>query len=657
MSEAVVWLFAVFAAYAAYGLYWALAMGRSSPAAIGFLLAGRDTPPAVFVLTATGASLTGWIVLGHPSMIYEAGLPFAELAIAAIIIPLAGILFLKRLWILGTRHGYVTQGDLLADYFSGEAIRILSLIVALVFAVPFLGMQLSAAGRLVAAVTDGAVDPHAATWVLAFLVFLTTVIGGFRAVTFVGALQALLAVSGMIALGTLACVMVGGFQPFTAALARLAATPEAASDHLFAIPGVIRFTSGLHGDGPTGGLWTTAMILSYCLALAGFQASPAFTMLGFSCRDTRGFGPQQVWAFGGVVGIVLLFFAVAGGLGAHLTGASGDPAVLGLAVAHPLAALPAGGYADVTAPYLAALAATDPWLTALLTLCAVAALQLAAAMFASTAATAVTVDLYKRFVRPVADGAELKLAARIALAVLFLAALLPATFFPVATAAVGTMAPAFALQLMPALAGVCWYGWITREGATLGLVAGLGAVLFTEPAGALLVGLFGLELPWGRWPWTIHSAGWGLFCNVLVCVLVSFATRGGEARQHRIGFHRLLARHAGMTPRKRAMKPAVWSLALAWAFFAVGPGAVVGNRLFGAPESGPDGWSLGVPSLWAWQVIWWALGMLLIWWLAYKMEASTAPLGDVRPETPARSAGGPGRRPPAWIENFLGRVT
>ena len=40
-------------------------------------------------------------------------------------------MFLKRQWILGKRFGYVTPGEMLADYFKGDMIRILVVVVAL----------------------------------------------------------------------------------------------------------------------------------------------------------------------------------------------------------------------------------------------------------------------------------------------------------------------------------------------------------------------------------------------------------------------------------------------------------------------------------------------------------------------------------------------
>ena len=653
MAEPVTWLFLFVALYGAYCLYWAVTSSRERRTASDFFLAGRQVSAWVFALTATALTLSGWMFFGHPSLLYLDGFQYAELTLAVIVMPLAGILFLKRQWLLSRRHGYVTPGEMLADYFGGEAIRVLVVLIALAFAVPFAGMQLLASGRLIEILTGGAVGAHAAMWVMTFFVFLYAAIGGWRAVTSVGALQALLLLAGMIGLGCVAYLAMGGFGPFNAALAKLGAVPGGA--RYLDIPAVIRFTRGLDQEMPAGGIWTTSMILSYALALAGLQSSPAFSILGFSCRDLRGFAPQQVWATGAVAGLVLLLFAIPQGLGAHFLGATkaiGD----GNLLAPSLPALGQGGSMDLTAHVIGALGRHQPWFMALFAVCGLAAIHLAAALFASGAATTLAHDVFKRFVVPTASDRAMKLCARIALAMIFLAAVLLATFLPVAEAELGTLALGFGLQLWPALAAACWIPWITRQGATLGLIAGLIAVVLTEPAGGAILHVVGVELPWGRWPWTIHSAGWGLFCNLVVCVPVSLATFRGAGRQHRSIFHDFLQAQAALTPRKAVMRPAVWALTLVWLFFALGPGAIIGNDFFGAPEGGLAAWRLGVPSLWAWQTIWWALGVLVIWWLAYKMELSTAAphrleaarlSDDPRPE----------RRTPPWIRNFLRRVT
>ena len=47
----------------------------------------------------------------------------------------------------------------------------------------------------------------------------------------------------------------------------------------------------------------------------------------------------------------------------------------------------------------------------------------------------------------------------------------------------GGLAVAFGFQMWPSLAAVCWFPWITRQGATWGLAAGLIGVIFTETFG------------------------------------------------------------------------------------------------------------------------------------------------------------------------------
>ena len=63
---------------------------------------------------------------------------------------------------------------------------------------------------------------------------------------------------------------------------------------------------------------------------------------------------------------------------------------------------------------------------------------------------------------------------------------------------------------------------------------------------------------------------------------------------------------------------------LAWLFFGIGPGTVIGNDIFGSPNDYST-WTFGIPSIWAWQILFWALKVGMMWFLAYKMEMSTIP--------------------------------
>ncbi|PPR33036.1 MAG: hypothetical protein CFH35_02072, partial [Alphaproteobacteria bacterium MarineAlpha9_Bin5] len=51
--------------------------------------------------------------------------------------------------------------------------------------------------------------------------------------------------------------------------------------------------------------------------------------------------------------------------------------------------------------------------------------------------------------------------------------------------------------------------------------------------------------------------------------------------------------------------------------------------IFGAPNEGPAGWTFGIPSIWAWQILFWILGVAMMWFLAYKMEMSAVPSKNI----------------------------
>ena len=192
----------------------------------------------------------------------------------------------------------------------------------------------------------------------------------------------------------------------------------------------------------------------------------------------------------------------------------------------------------------------------------------------------------------------------------------------------GGLAVAFGVQMVPPLAGLVWYPWITRQGATWGLAAGLLGVLLTESAGSSILQAVGLDF-WGRWPGTIHTGVWGLAANVAVCALVSASTQDGRDFTHRMTVHGFLGRHAALPADKMGLRPVAWIMVLAWLFCGAGPGAVIGNEVFGAPDAGVQGWTFGIPSLWAWQIMFWGLGVAMMWFLAYKMEMSTVAKDEI----------------------------
>ena len=653
MAPKVVWLFVFVALYWAYCIFWGIKSARMAKTASDYFIAGRQISLWVFVLAATATSFSGWTFMGHPGLVYRDGFQYAYASFYTITIPFTGVLFLKRQWMLGKRYGYVTPGEMLSDYFQGDAIRILTVAVALLFSIPYLGVQLGASGFLFNVLTDGLVDANFGMWILSLVVLIYVGTGGLRAVAYVDTLQCVLLALGIVITGVIALNHAGGWDALQGGLAKLGASDigkwgttkgYGGGDYnaYFAIPGVIQWTAGLGKETPVGGLWTGIMCLTYMFALMGIQSAPAFTMWSFSNNSPKPFAPQQVWASAFGIGLILFFFTAFQGMGAHLLGANGEVTKAGIALAAVLPDLTANKQGGLVPHYFNTIGETVPWLVGLLAVCALAAMQSTGAAYMSTAGGMLTRDLYKRYLNPTASHTTQKLFGRMGVAFIVVAALLVATYSRDALVLLGGLAVAFGFQMWPSLAAVTYIPWITRQGATLGLAAGLLGVIFTETIGATITGG---ALPWGRWPWTIHSAGWGMLLNAGVCIIVSAMTQNEADSAHRMKYHNFLREHATLSPEKAGLKPIAWIITLAWMFFGIGPGAVIGNDIFGAPNAGVDGWTFGMPSIWAWQILFWILGVGMMWFLAYKMEMSTVPdkevealvedIGDTTLETPS----------------------
>jgi solute:Na+ symporter, SSS family len=634
MSAKVTWLIVFVLLYWGYCIFWGIKGAQQAKTASDYFISGRKLPMWVFVLAATATSFSGWTFLGHPGLIYRDGFQYAYASFYVITIPFTGVMFLKRQWILGKRFGYVTPGEMLADYFKGDMVRVLTVVVALCFSIPYLGLQLAASGKLFNVLSDGLWGVNTGTWVLAGIVALYVGLGGLKSVAYVDTLQAVLLWFGIIAIGFIAYDLVGGWDALNEGLAKVAlvegtkwgTTPGDGYSAYFAIPGVIQFTAGLGKETPVGGLWTGMMVLTYMFALMGIHSSPAFSMWAFSNKDPEPFAPQQVWASSVGIGFALFIFTAAQGMGAHLLGA--DPVVnaAGVNISNVLPeSIGKGGQGNLIPYFINTIGDAAPWFVGLLAVCALAAMQSTGAAYMSTCSSMLTRDIYKKFFKPKMSHAEQKLFGRVMVVVVVGAALLVATFSKDALVLLGGLAVAFGFQMWVPLASVCYFPWMTREGVSWGLLAGIVGVMLTESIGQ---NLFGGALPWGRWPWTMHSAFWGMFANLAVALPISAMTQNTRDRAHRQKYHDFLTDHAALPASKQSLKPAAWIITIAWLFFGIGPGAVIGNDIFGKPND-ISTWTFGIPSIWAWQILFWLLGVGMMWFLAYKMEMSTMPRKSV----------------------------
>ena len=615
MSPKLVWLMTFVGLYWAYCLFWGIKGARSARTSTDYFLAGRSIGMWVFVLAATATSFSGWTFVGHPGKIFTDGLPYAFASFYALTIPFTGVLFLRRQWVLGRAFHYITPGEMYSDYYGGNAIRLLTVLVAFLFSVPYLGVQLRASGDLFNVLTDGLVSVNFGMFALSAVVVIYVASGGLRSVAYVDCVQCILLALGICILGGIAIHFSGGWSGFVSGMADYVRTDLASSGNLtpaghspaVAIPDSIQMVSA--GSKASGGTWTGIMCMTYMFALMGIQSSPAFSMWAFSNKTSKPFRWQQVAASSVVIGIILFTFTIIQGMGGHVLIANG--------------VIESADDKNLVPQLINLLSASTPWLMGLLAVCALAAMQSTGAAYMSTFSAMVTRDIYKRYINPDASDSAQKFGGRLMVVVVTVAALVVAAKSTSAIVMLGGLAVAYGFQMYPALMGVCYFPWLTRKGVVAGLAAGLIAVTLTDRTSVW----FGV--PWGAYPLTIHSAGWGILFNLVVALAVSKLSGDGEDdRDRKEKRHAFLQAVSGMTPERKKKISLAWGLTLIWFLVGFGPFATIGNSLFSDPNN-PATWApFGLPSLWVWQLLFLAYGIFVMWFLAFQMGLSE----PVKPE-------------------------
>ena len=627
------WFFFFLVLYISFCLFWGARTLRKNSSPESYYLADRSISSWVFFFSATAATFAGITIITFPSLIYADGYSFLATAAIVITIPLGSILFFKRQWMLSRKYNLITPGEMYFKYYKSHTLRITILIIGLFFAVPFLGIIIGATGSMVEFVSAGELGRDSAMWVLTAVVLFYVVSGGFKSMISIGVVQSWLFFVLFISIGLGTYYYLGGLSFFddlaTAnsfiSFGTWGSTQGYGGGDLsgfFNVPGVIQWVGGLGKNNPSGGPWTAVMILSFTLSYMGIVLSPTFSMWSYSVKSPKSFYYYQIWGSGAIVGIFLFIFAALLGVGANLLGANPSINLNGFALNQILPELDINNVSSLIFSFIGSLGSASPVLVGLLAICLIAALQSTLAAFLMTSGSMVARDLYRPYIDKEPSWKRELLVARLAMLLICLAALYLATFFETSLILLGGLAIAFGFQLFPVLLGMIWFPWITKTGATLGLITGMFFVILAETFGHKLTGN---ALPWGRWPLTIYSGLWGLFFNVIVCFLSSAFSSNDADKEHRKSFHDFMNDHMGIHPSRKKIKSLAYVLFLIWAFFSIGPGLIFGNLIFGSADLSYDNWVMGIPSLWAYQIIWWAAGVLLIWFMANKLDLSTLP--------------------------------
>ena len=188
----------------AIGLY---AWKKSTQDSEGYLLGGRNLPPAVAALSAGASDMSGWLLLGLPGALYLSGLVEAWIGIGLFAGALVNwIVVAPRLRRQTVEYGNaLTIPEFLANRFPDKAIalRVVSAVIIVLFFTVYSAAGLVGGGKLFETTfIDGqllGMSPYMAGVLLTAMVVLAyTMIGGFLAVSLTDFVQGCIMVVALV---------------------------------------------------------------------------------------------------------------------------------------------------------------------------------------------------------------------------------------------------------------------------------------------------------------------------------------------------------------------------------------------------------------------------------------------------------------------------
>ena len=434
-----------------------------------FLLYGRQAGVIVLYLTVVATFHSAFAFLGSGGFFYTHGIGFWVAGTWTVLVGVITYTMGTRIWALGKRFGYITPADMLADFYESEAVRVLTAVVSVVFTILYIQVQAQGLGYILSVASGGRISFELGTLILLVVAATYLIAGGLRAVYWTDVIQG---VWMYVAVWVGGLVLVYKLFGGPVALWQRLATER---PDLLTLPG-------------PEGLFTPGVWFGMTIALSfGIVFQPHMMIRFYTAASAR----TLKW-LGATTPIYLMTLYI-------------PAAMVGLGGA---LILPELEVADRIFPELLFRFA-PAWLTGLILAGATAAAMSTLDSILHANMTVLTRDVYQRYLAPERSQAHYVMFGRcVVLVLLAVGYVLSVSTFEFLVTLI-TLSGAGALQLMPAILGVCYPG--RRVTTRLGVIAGIGAGLL-----ALYVTRVMIYQPLG-----IHEAAWSLAINFAVTIVVS----------------------------------------------------------------------------------------------------------------------------------------
>lgn len=465
-------------------LYMAICIGigvwsstRKVTKASDFFLAGHGLGPIVLSLTMMATVFSAWFILGHQGTLWTIGFGYMQHFLHVPLLGIFGIVFFPRVWSVCRKNGYITPSEMYGEYYDSELVRILVIVVAFLYAIPYVALQLRGAGYTFNVLSGGIIPVATGSVVLGAVVILYVFLGGLRATAITDTMQGILLVVGAVILGVTTYIAVDALSD-ASFLETFRTGITAGGEHLIRMPAL-------------GEMYSWPFVLTVSLVIVGINTSPPFLMVIAASSSPKIFRFQGLVVMTIIMGCLYYVFSALVGLGGRsLVTELPNPDALSLMVIF--------NYMGPVAFTITALGV-------------IAAMNSTAAGYLANTSTIMARDMYCRYINPKATPRKQVLMGRLMVLVIVLLSVLFSLAVLDILTILGSLATAFGAMLFPAMYGLAFNPRVTKAGVNAGIIVGVIAIFITY---------FVVKYPLG-----IHMGGWGLFANCSVCYIVSKFTQ------------------------------------------------------------------------------------------------------------------------------------
>jgi sodium/proline symporter len=443
----------------------------------GFVLGDRKMGPWLTALAYESTAYSGWLMLGLPGKAFKYGLAAMWVCVSCVFgDALNWVLVSRRLREETARLKSMTIPEYLERRFhkpDGYAIQLAASLAMSVFMLIYLWAQFVAAGKTIMSMLQWNYEP--AVLVSTVVIMLYTFQGGYRAVVWTDAFQAVMMVLALVILPVACIIHIGGWREVAAAV-------DIAAREAAAVPGLAESSSHL-------GAWFAGLtglgLFSFLFEDAGmglgYLGQPHTCVRFMGIRDSAALRPAFVLSM--VFAVLVCTGGVAVGLLAHGWYRFADAPQVEQTVGaeRPVRErLPVDLRTQSHELVLPELTRRimPGWLAGLVISAIMAAIMSTASGFLLSVTSSMTEDVYHRLVRPDAGEKELLLASRLFTIALGIGAVLlslrtdpndpDSTVYKLVLYGWGGLAGTFSAPVAMALL----YRNMTRAGCLAGLLVG-----------------------------------------------------------------------------------------------------------------------------------------------------------------------------------------